>query len=242
MSKYRLAVFASGGGTTMQAIFDAVREGRLSGIEPVLVVHNKRDAGARAKALAWGLSEDQVLYVPRRGREHEAYGQELLKILRQHRIDIIGQYGWLALTPPNVVEEFVGRMINQHPGPLDPGHMDFGGRHMHGLAVHCAVLEFNRLVENRLEYTQATAHLVTPEYDKGALLGTRSLEILPGDTPESLAARLLPLEYELQIDVLQEFVKNGSLIPLPPRSERLVLPGEEGKLIDARHLAIRRYS
>ena len=111
-------------------------------------------------------------------------------------------------------------MWNQHPGPLDPGsNRDFGGKRMFGIRVHHAVLNFYRTVGLR-GWTEATAHRVAVELDKGAILNSHKLIIRPEHNPVSLQAELLPIEHEVQILTLLNFI-SGALFE-KPRTEPLV--------------------
>jgi len=232
-----LAMLISGGGTTMEAIALAVNSGKLKGIKPRLVISSRSEAGGIQRAKQAGISEEDILVIrPKDYATREAFGEALVTACQARQIDVIGQYGWMPLTPANLITTYQGKIINQHLGPLDPGYpgYDFGGQGMYGMRVHCARLYFVRAVQRDF-WTEATAHLVTEQYDEGELLGTKRVEILPDDTPVSLQQRTLPAEWELQIDVLRQLAE-GTLKPFR-REERLVLPGEEGILATAKQVA-----
>ena len=167
-----------------------------------------------------------------------AFGEAIVKACKERSVNFIGQYGWHWLTPENVISEFEGRIVNQHPGPLDNGRPDFGGPGMFGLRVHAARLCFVRKV-NRDFFTEATTHRVTPEFDKGAIVKRKVLAILAEDTPESLQKRLLPIEWQTQIEALQDFANDTGQewYRLAP----LVRPDEEKILADCKQEAMRLY-
>lgn len=242
--KLRLAAFISGGGTTMQAVFHACRIGGVlhALIEPVLVIASRPDAGGIEKARAAGLRDDQIAVVRRKAfPTDETFGEELLRQVTAARADVIGQYGWLKWTPANVVRGFPGTMINQHPGPLDPGHPDFGGDGMFGMRVHAARLVFVHAIARRDQlWTEATAQFVDPVFDRGALIATQRVPILPDDTPETLQARVLPYEHATQINALR-LLAHGEVRPLDRRGERLVLPKEIPLLEAAKRAAFELY-
>ena len=138
----RLALLISGGGTTAQAIIRACKVGRIL-VTPALVISSTKEAGGIQKALDEGIALEDVVVISRREYGNsERFGEAILKACKQRGINVIGQYGWMVKTPPNVIAAFSQRMINQHPGPLDPGRPDFGGRGMYGKRVHCARLFF----------------------------------------------------------------------------------------------------
>jgi len=231
----RIAMLVSGGGTTMQAIIQACRLGRLWNVEPVCVIASRRDAGAIEKALALKMRrEDVLIRKPKNYLDSEAFGEAIIAACQARGVDFIGQYGWMVKTPSNVIEAYKGMMVNQHPGPLDPGRPDFGGEGMFGRRVHCARLYFVRTVKRDF-WTAATAQRVAVEYDKGALLKTHTVPILEDDDTASLQERVLPHEHQLQIEVLDDFAK-GRLREFV-REAPLVLPGEEAIIEQAKRIA-----
>lgn len=227
-----LAVLVSGGGSTMKKIGEACLFGDLRGlVELTLVVASKPGIGAIDKARGLGLSEDQIRVCdPKNFPTSEYFGEALLGLFGAYGITQIGQHGWLPLTPANVVTAFRGRIINQHPGPLDNGRPDFGGNGMYGRRVLCARLLYARqtgLPED--QFTEMTAHQVTPKFDVGQIVGWTSIPLRPGDTVESLQELALPAEHELHIAVLRQAAL-GELGHLE-RTHRLV-PDERVELLE----------
>jgi phosphoribosylglycinamide formyltransferase-1 len=216
----------SGGGTTMAQIIIACQEGVLRGlVGPALVIASRPDAGGMEKALKKSMRQEDILCI-RRGNynSEEEWGEAIIKECKARDVNFVGQYGWLPLTPSNVIRAFPGRMVNQHPGPLDPGRADFGGKWMMGRAVHAARLLFVR--ETKRDYwTEATVQRVAEEYDKGAVLGRMRVGIFPDDDVVSLQERVLPSEHKLQIETLREFAL-GIEREVTQR-DPLVRPGEE---------------
>ncbi len=201
----RVALLISGSGTTAESIIRATQDGRLAGVEIACVIASSTEAGGIERTKKAGVPEKDVLVLsPKSFSSREEFGEAIIKECRARGVDFVGQYGWLVKTPENVIEAFEGRIANQHPGPLDPGRPDFGGKGMFGRRVHAARLFFVRAV-NRDFWTEATAHRVVAEYDKGAVLCAKQVPILPDDTPESLQARVLPVEHEVQIETLAMF-------------------------------------
>ena len=134
----------------------------------------------------------------------EAFGQALADALEAHRIDLIVLAGWLQLVPGEVVRRFHGRMINVHPALLPA----FGGHGMYGMRVHRAVIESGARVSG------ATVHFVDEAYDEGAIIAQWPVPVLPGDTPESLAARVLAVEHRI-LPLAVEALARGPGAPAP---------------------------
>ncbi len=213
----------SGGGTTMAAILEACKKGPLQGlIEPTLVISSRLDAGGIQKAIAAGIDPMRIMICNRRMfPSDDAFGSTLLEMLQHYAIDIVGQYGWLPYTPPNVIEAFAGRILNQHNAPLDPGRPHFGGDGCYGRRNVCSRLYYARKTQSpQDQWTEATTHYVIPEVDAGAVIGRARVEILPGDDVFSLQQRLLEVEHQLQIEVLARLAC-GTATPLV-REEPLV--------------------
>jgi len=206
MKKLRLAMFISGGGSTMETIIKSCQNGVLN-MEPALVIASKAEAGGREKAANLGLRNENIL-VRSKKELGEAWAKILLRDCQERNIDLIGQYGWLPMTPENLIQAYPKMMINQHPGPLDPGRPDFGGKGMFGRAVHCARLLFVREVKHDF-WTEVTAQRVAPQYDKGVLLKIKRVEIFPSDEVDSLQERALKVEHEVQIAALKDFANNS---------------------------------
>ncbi|MBP9856084.1 MAG: hypothetical protein KBC48_02140 [Candidatus Pacebacteria bacterium] len=204
----RLASLISGSGSTMARTLQAVKSGELLGAEMALVIASKSTVGGIEKARLGGLAQEQIVVINPRDFPHpDSFGQSILDHCREHSIDLILQQGWLPLTPEKVIKSYSGMIINQHPGALDPGNLwDFGGKHMHGRAVHCAHILFAKLTNSNW-FTEATVHYVDPEFDKGSVIGRVPIKIDPKDDPLSLAEKLLPVEHALQIKVIRSFVE-----------------------------------
>lgn len=235
----RIALLISGGGTTAAAIIRACKTGGLNKVEPVLVIASAPGIGGIKKVLALGISlKDVAVINPKNFLTAEDFGEKILDECQKRNVEFISQNGWLCLTPKNVVDKYNGMMINQHPGPLDPGRADFGGKGMFGLRVHCARLGFVRRT-NRDFWNEATAQRVAINFDAGAVLNRKQVPILPKDTPETLAARLLPIEHEVIIETLQNFANNS--IKEITRDAPLIKPEEYEILAECKKQAIRLY-
>ncbi len=233
----RLAIFISGGGSTMAAIMDACQDGRLTGIKPVLVISSRPDAGGIQKARDRGILDKDILVLEKRAfGSTEAFGEAILHACQTRKVDLIGQYGWLPFTPVNVITAFPHKIVNQHPGPLQGMWPCFGGRGMFGRRVHCARLQFVRTVKRDF-WTSVVAHFLTTDdaYDQGAVFHMEEVEIQPDDDPVSLAARALSVEHRVQIEALR-MLAAGTTLPIHYR-DRLVRDDEVEILENAKRTA-----
>jgi formyltetrahydrofolate-dependent phosphoribosylglycinamide formyltransferase len=184
----RVAVLASGGGTNLQALLDACGPAAPAAPARVTrVVSNRADAGALERARAAGIPA-VVLRDP-------ADAGELLAALGD--ADLVVLAGYLKLIPAAVVARFPRRMINIHPALLPA----FGGPGMYGHRVHAAVLASGATESG------ATVHYVDEQYDRGPIIAQRTVPVLPGDTAETLAARVLAVEHELLPQVVLELAR-----------------------------------
>ena len=180
----RIAVFASGSGTNLQAILDYVAaRGEERGGDVVLVASDRANAGAleRARQAGGGIAAA----VLRSTRTPD--GCDPLALLREHKVDFIALAGYLRLLPQDVVKEFPSRILNIHPALLPA----FGGAGMYGERVHRAVLLSGARVSG------ATVHYVDEEYDRGPILAQWPVPVLADDSVSSLAARVLKVEHVL---------------------------------------------
>lgn len=184
----RLAVLASGGGSNLQALIDAHARGDLPA-PVVLVISNRADAGALERAARHGIAAAHVDF--RREADPNA---KILESLREHEVDVVVLAGWLRLIDPRVLAAYPERVVNIHPAPLPR----FGGRGMYGLHVHEAVLAAG------VARSGPTVHLVDEHYDRGPILAHVDVPVEPGDTPESLQARVLRAEHALYWKVLRD--------------------------------------
>ena len=182
MSRTRIGVLASGGGSNLQAILDhfaALGDARAGDV--VLVASNNRDAGALARAERAAIPRA----VLRSLRAPE--GVELAPLLAEHRIGLVVLAGYMRLIPPDVTHEFRGRMLNVHPALLPA----FGGPGMYGDRVHRAVIAAGA------RESGPTVHFVDDVYDHGPVIAQWPVPVLPGDDERTLAARVLEAEHRL---------------------------------------------
>ncbi|AEN72923.1 phosphoribosylglycinamide formyltransferase [Rhodothermus marinus SG0.5JP17-172] len=195
----RLAVFASGGGTNFQAILDAIEAGRLPA-RVVLCVSDRPTAGALERARRHGIPT--AVLAPKDYPSPEVFGEALLEVLRAHQVELVALAGYLKKIPDNVVAAYRNRILNIHPSLLPA----FGGPGMYGRRVHEAVLNYG------VRWTGATVHLVDEEYDHGPIVLQEPVPVLPDDTPETLAARVLEVEHRLYPEALRLFAEGRVVV------------------------------
>lgn len=206
----RMAIFASGRGSNFQAILAAIAAQRLKA-RVGLCISNRPEAGAlqiarTAQIPAVVIEEKHFDHAP----EYEA---ALLEQLAKHEANFIALAGFMRKIPSGVVRQFRHRIVNIHPALLP----SFGGKGMYGHRVHEAVLAYGCKVSG------ATVHLVDEEYDTGAPILQRCVPVLDGDTPETLAARVLEVEHLIYPEALQLFADEriwvaGRRVKILPKS------------------------
>ncbi len=184
-SPLRLAIFASGRGSNAMAIIRAARSGRLSRVEPVLVVCDKSEAPVVGRARAEGVEAREI--VPRNFSSKEAYEGAILEILKERSIDAVALAGYMRLVGPVLIEAFSDRIMNIHPSLLP----SFPGLHAQRQAIDYGV-----------RVTGVTVHFVDLLMDHGPVILQKSVPVFPEDTEETLSQRLLPIEHEAYIESL----------------------------------------
>jgi phosphoribosylglycinamide formyltransferase-1 len=190
----RLAVFASGGGSNLQALIDRFNKADSPLLRVALVISDRQDAGALVRARAAGI---EAMHIQVTGRPADLSTREMLAALEFADIDLIALAGYLRLVPVAILRRYPDRIVNIHPALL-PKH---GGKGMFGSNVHRAVLAAGEQVSG------ATVHYVNENYDEGRIIAQREVPVLPDDTAESLAARVLAVEHVLYPDALEQVAR-----------------------------------
>ncbi len=194
----RVAILISGSGSNMVALANAMTGDHPA--RPCLVLSNDPTAGGLAKARAMGIPVAAVDHKPFRG-DRAAFEAALLDPLLAAQPDIIALAGFMRVLTPDFVRRFEGRMLNIHPSLLPK----YKGLHTHARAIDAGDLEAG-----------CSVHLVTAALDDGPILGQVRVPVLAGDTPDMLAARVLPLEHRLYPLVLERFARGETgLVTLP---------------------------
>ncbi|MBI4676281.1 MAG: bifunctional phosphoribosylaminoimidazolecarboxamide formyltransferase/IMP cyclohydrolase [Elusimicrobia bacterium] len=180
----KIAVFASGEGTNLQAVIDAVHARRIRG-QIVLVVSSNPEAGALSRARRAGI--DILVCHPRDYGAADEYSARLASECKNRGVDLICLAGFIHQLKEPLLKEFRWRILNVHPALLPA----FGGKGMFGRHVHEAVLRAGARVSG------CTVHFVDEQYDHGWTVCQSAVQVLPSDTPETLAARVRAVEHWL---------------------------------------------
>lgn len=179
----RIAVLASGGGSNFQALVDRFQRPDVPNREIVGVIASREGAGVLERARRAGVASA----VSPPASTSDGMATFLRRTLDEWRSDIVVLAGYMKLVPGTIVRDWWGRILNIHPALLP----SFGGRGMYGARVHRAVIEAG------VRITGATVHFVDEAYDRGPILCQWPVPVLAGDTPESVAARVLTVEHRM---------------------------------------------
>jgi phosphoribosylglycinamide formyltransferase 1 len=191
-----IAVLGSGRGSNFAAVLDALNTGMITNARIVLVLSNNSTAGILETARAEGIAA--VHLSQKQYASEQSFDEALLAVLRAHDTGLIVLAGYMKRLPAFVVAAYRHRIINIHPALLP----EFGGQGMYGIHVHEAVLAAGRAVSG------ATVHLVDNDYDHGAIVLQEQVPVLAGDTPASLAERVLQVEHRLLPQAIRLFAEN----------------------------------
>lgn len=194
MSKLRVGVLISGGGTNLQAIIDACEAGTLEA-EVVVVISNRAAAYGLERARRHGIPA--VALDRRTFPSDEDFNRAILTHLEAHQVELVVLAGYLRILSAELIRAYAGRIINIHPALLP----SFGGPGMYGHHVHKAVLERGCKVSG------CTVHFVTEGIDAGPIILQRPVPVEENDTPETLAARVLVQEHQALPEAIQLFAQ-----------------------------------
>lgn len=175
--KVKIAVFVSGGGTNLQALIDAQRDGRLYSGEIALVVSSNPGAYAINRAAAAGIPAVTVS----RKEMGDRFEAELIRVLEKHGIEMIVLAGFMSILSADFISRYPQRIINVHPSLIP----SFCGKGMYGLHVHEAALAYG------VKVSGATVHYVNEIPDGGKIILQKAVRVRQDDTPESLQKRIM---------------------------------------------------
>jgi len=189
----RVAVLASGRGSNLQAIIDAIQAGTVQA-NIVVVISNKKEAPALERARRHGLSGLFVDPKPYAGRpdNREAYDHELLAVLRRHDVELVLLAGYMKIVTTVLVEAFANRMMNIHPSLLPS---------FPGLDVQKKAIEWG------CKLAGCTVHFVTEGVDEGPIILQAAVPVLDDDTPDTLTIRILEQEHKIYPRAVQLFAE-----------------------------------
>lgn len=195
MDPLAIAVFASGRGSNFEALLRRIDEDKIPA-RIAAVISNNGEAGA----LQTARDNDIPAYYIERGNFEtgEEFADTLDEVFDRHHVNFVALAGYIRKIPPRVLRRFPNRVLNIHPALLPK----YGGKGMYGSRVHQAVIESGDIVSG------ATIHIVDEEYDQGPIIVQREVPVLPDDTPESLAARVLKVEHRIYAEAVKLFAEN----------------------------------
>lgn len=176
----------------MLALHDAIHSGKIPNAEITVVVSDKADAAGLALARERGI---EAFAIERKGRKREDHEEEIIRTLRERRVDLICLAGYMRLLSPCFIEAFRGRILNIHPSllPSFPG------------------LDAQRqALEHGVKFTGCTVHFVDETLDGGPIIAQRVVPVLQGDTVETLSARILEQEHQLYAEAVASVLRKPS--------------------------------
>ncbi len=192
-AKKKVAVLGSTRGSSLQPVIDAVESGRLNA-EIVAVISNRKKSIILQRARSHGLN---AIFVSSVGKKRAEFDAEVSGILREKKPDLILCIGYMRILSESFVKEWYGKTINVHPSLL-PKH-----RGLMDLEVHRAVLDAGD------GETGCTLHFIDEGVDSGPILIQKEIPVEPGDSPESLKARVQPLEGQAFIELIEAWPVEG---------------------------------
>ncbi|UWR46436.1 phosphoribosylglycinamide formyltransferase [Phaeobacter inhibens] len=187
MSQKRVAILISGGGSNMVSLVESMTGDHPA--RPCLVLSNIASAGGLTKAAAVGIPTAVVDHKPY-GKDRAAFETELVKPILEAGADIVCLAGFMRVLTDGFVSQFQGRMLNIHPSLLPK----YTGLHTHARALEAGDSQHG-----------CTVHEVTAVLDDGPILGQARVDVDAGDTPETLAAKVLVEEHKLYPAVLRRY-------------------------------------
>jgi phosphoribosylglycinamide formyltransferase-1 len=187
-----IGILISGRGSNMVALIDAVAAGAISDSAVSVVISDKPDAPGLQKAHLRGV---ETVVVERNGRSREEHDADIIDELKKRDVELVCLAGYMRLLSPAFVQAFPNRIINIHPSllPAFPG------------------LDAQRqALEAGVKVSGCTVHFVDEHLDNGPAIVQREVEVLAGDTVESLSARILEHEHTLYVDAVKKLLKRGA--------------------------------
>lgn len=189
-----IAVFASHGGSDLQAIIDGCKNEQINSTV-VVVISNNKDSVALQRAKNENIPNFHMS-AKKYGSE-EILATEILNVLNQYNVDMIFLAGYMRLLHIDILEKYENRIFNIHPALLPK----FGGKGMFGMNVH------NAVINAKEKETGVTIHRVNAEYDSGEIVAQTKVAVMENDTPEILAERVLLREHEFLVEVISSIAE-----------------------------------
>lgn len=199
-----IAVFVSGGGTNLQALIDAQQRGQIENGRLALVLSSRAEAYALTRAQSAGIPT--AVLARRDFADDASYGQALTDLLTAHKIGLVVLAGFLTVLPASFCKTYENRILNVHPSLIP----SFCGEGCYGLRVHELALQAG------VKVTGATVHFVSEVVDGGAIVAQKAVEVVPGDTPETLQQRVMEqAEWVLLPRAVSDFCSGRLPLPAP---------------------------
>ena len=199
MSKLKIAVLVSGGGTNLQAIIDKIASGEITNTEIALVFSNNRKAYALERAKMAGIPAKALS--PKQFENREAFNDAVLEVIEESKADLIVLAGCLMYIPPKLIEKYHNRIINIHPSLIP----SFCGKGYYGLTVH------EKALQRGVKVTGATVHFVDEVLDNGPIILQKAVMIEEGDTPEVLQRRVMEQAEWVILPKAIDLIANGKI-------------------------------
>lgn len=195
----RVGVLVSGGGTNLQAIIDAVKNGNITNASLEVVISNKKDAYALTRAKDNDIAAECVCIKDYENRDE--FNKALIDKIDSYQLDLIVLAGFLVVLPPELIAKYRNKIINVHPSLIP----SFCGNGFYGLHVH------EKALERGVKVTGATVHYVDEGTDTGPIIYQKAVEVLPGDTPETLQKRVMEQAEWKILPAAINAIANGTL-------------------------------
>lgn len=195
----KIVVCVSGGGTNLQAILDAVDEGKVTNTQVIAVISNNAGAGALDRARARKIPG--IVMSPKKYADREAYNQAFTGRMQELAPDLVVLAGFLVRIPPQMISAFSGRIVNIHPSLIP----SFCGVGYYGLKVH------EKVLERGVKITGATVHFVNEGMDEGPIISQKAVPVEENDTPEILQRRVMEQAEWILLPKAIDDIANGRL-------------------------------
>lgn len=191
----KIAVFASGKGSNLNAIINAINNGMIPNTQIVCVISNNSDSGALQIGKNFGISSYHISR--KQFISDDKYNTAIMKVLESHNTNFIVLAGYMKLLDTSIVQRYRNRILNIHPALLPK----YGGKGMYGRYVHEKVLACGE------KYSGVTVHIVDEEYDHGPIVLQVQVEISEKETPESLERKIQNLEHKIYPEAIKLFAE-----------------------------------
>lgn len=195
----KLAILVSGGGTNLQAIFDAIDAGKITNASVSVVISNNKDAYALERAKKHGV--EALCIAPKDFSDREDFNAALLHALEDREIDLVVLAGYLVVVPPCVIAAYENRIINIHPSLIP----SFCGKGCYGLHVH------EKALARGVKVSGATVHFVDEGTDTGPIILQKPVPVEDGDTPEILQRRIMEQAEWVILPQTIDLIANGKV-------------------------------